>query len=1788
MPAPVTKIFLSSSNLGVAGYRLMSSAPTDFSSMLAAGTASAPWLAGISDVNGDGVSEIITGVAFDDDKDVDAGRIFVTFGRATGGAAETLGTGVTSFIIDGVSAGDHAGSSVGSVTDLNGDGKAEILIGASGMDNGAVLDAGAAFVLWGKATTGGIDLGDPFTGGGKGYVMKGEAAGDHVGGVMTSIADLNGDGKAEILVGAPDSDGAKVDAGAAYVVWGKSTSSAVNLSNVAAGVGGFKILGEGKNEHAGSALGVLSDVSGDGKSEILIGASTSEAGGQDSGAAYVVFGKSTTTTVDLQNVASGVGGYRITGQLGENAGDAIAGLSDINGDGIADILVGASGGNRAYVVYGKSTTSEVLLSDIAAGIGGFVITPEAGHSLVGLSVAKGGDFNRDGINDFIIGTPHDSEGGADAGAVYVVWGGVSGAIDLTNVANGVGGAKIVGVAGSLTGSTVSALTDMNGDATPDLLIGSPGSSYESASIVYAPISWQPDNNIYGTSGNDVMGAGYGVLHTIGAGNDAILGLAGNDTINGEGGNDTLEGGVGVDSLVGGVGNDTYLVDNVGDVVVENVGEGTDTVIASVNYTLLGLEVEVLQLVGSAHVGTGNAQDNIILGTIGADTIDGAAGVDTLNGGAGNDTYKVDNAGDGIVEIVGGGTDTVLTSIDFSLADQANVENLTLIGTAHVGTGNNSNNAIIGTATGDTLDGGAGVDTLSGGLGNDTYLVDSATDSIVEAVGGGSDSVISTVNYTLGVNVENLSLSGLATVGIGNVLNNVITSTASNDTLDGGVGVDTLIGGAGNDRYIVDNAGDRVQEAAGEGSDTVFTSVNLTLADNVEALQLTGSAHVGTGNALDNSIAGTAGADTLDGGVGVDTMVGGAGDDTYMVDGLTDAIVEGVAEGSDTVIAAVDYTLSNNLENLVLIGDAHAATGNASDNGLTGDIGNDTLMGAAGNDTLDGGVGSNVMIGGVGDDTYIVNGMGDVIVEDVGGGTDTVWVNTDWTISDNIESVQLTGGVAHLVVGNAVDNHIAGSTGDDTIDGGEGNDLESGGDGDDRLISASGLDTLVGGSGDDRFVLKGGSAYIEDFLGHDTVDASEAIGDSYIDLTGDTHSTVEGGDCDLGAGGSTALPLDVQFLQDLSGSFGDDIATVRGLVPSIVSALQAVQTNSEFGSSTFVDKPTGSFGSAGDWVYNTLLGLSPDSAALTAAYNSMVIHSGNDEPEAQIEALMQLALHSADVGFRADSARFVVLFTDAPFHQAGDGASAGITTANNGDAIMDGTPAGTGEDYPLISQLKDALMAANIIPIFAIANNYESIYQGLVDTLGRGAVVTLSPNSANVVSAITAGLFATTVTHIEDAVGGAGNDTITGNDVANHLMGNEGNDNLSSAAGDDTLIGGGGNDSLISGLGDDAFYYSNNAKVEGYDVVVGGDGVDVIHAKANNTYIGLSSFVGIETISSDGFTNVHIRASSGVHNWDFSGVTLSGIASIDMGNGIDSVIGSVNADMIKAYGGNDDVAGGGGDDKLYGGLGDDLLKGETGRDRIYGEDGADTLVGGADNDLLSGGVGNDSFLFGNAKLAEGYDSVDGGDGIDVIVATQNDTYIGLASVAGIEEISAGVFTGVAIRGNSAAQNFDFSTTQLTGISFIDVGSGNDTVTGSIVADTIKGQAGVDVINGDAGKDLIYGGMDGDSLTGGADADKFIVSKLEESTVAHADMIFDFSHAQKDKIYVNLLDADSGAAGDQAFHFVGGAAFSGVAGELRFEDDGMNTHVTGDVNGDGSADFQIDLVGVMALVIADFSL
>jgi Ca2+-binding RTX toxin-like protein len=413
-------------------------------------------------------------------------------------------------------------------------------------------------------------------------------------------------------------------------------------------------------------------------------------------------------------------------------------------------------------------------------------------------------------------------------------------------------------------------------------------------------------------------------------NNTITGNTGNNTLNGGAGADTLIGGLGNDTLIGGAGNDSYYVDSTADIITESVNQGTDSVFSTVTYTLT-TNTENLTLQGTTAInGTGNDLNNIITGNTADNVLTGGAGADTLIGGAGNDSYYVDNTADSITESVNQGTDSVFTTVTYTLT--TNTENLTLQGTTAInGTGNNLNNIITGNAADNVLTGGTGADTMIGGAGNDSYYVDNTADIITESVNQGTDSVFSTVTYTLTPNTENLTLQGTTAInGTGNELNNIITGNTADNVLIGGLGNDTLIGGAGNDSYYVDSTADSITENVNEGTDSVFTTVTYTLTPNTENLTLQGTTAInGTGNDLDNSITGNAAANILTGGFGNDTLYLGLNDNAvdnvnYVLGDATDTVyhfVRGV--GGDrlnfTGIASFDV-ITSGTSTLVRAGD----------------------------------------------------------------------------------------------------------------------------------------------------------------------------------------------------------------------------------------------------------------------------------------------------------------------------------------------------------------------------------------------------------------------------------------------------------------------------------------------------------------------------------------------------------------------------------------------------------------------------------------------------------------------------------------------------------------------------------------------------------------------------------------------------------------------------------------------------------------------------------------------------
>jgi Ca2+-binding RTX toxin-like protein len=384
------------------------------------------------------------------------------------------------------------------------------------------------------------------------------------------------------------------------------------------------------------------------------------------------------------------------------------------------------------------------------------------------------------------------------------------------------------------------------------------------------------------------------------------------------------------SLVSGGGDDdnaNFAIDSAGSVSVVNgllldyEQKTTFSIRVRAEFGGVGFEKVLTGTVNDVNPEniTGDENPNVFVGGALDDHLSGAGGADTLSGGIGNDVL---NGGDGD----------------------------------------------------DLLNGGAGDDYMVGGAGNDIYVVASAGDQTIEAANGGADTVRAYINWVLGNNIERLELQGSGNLnGTGNALNNTLVGNSGDNVLNGGAGNDYMVGGAGNDTYIVAAAGDRTIETADSGTDTVRAYINWTLADNVERLELAGTALNGTGNTLENVLIGTSGNNYLNGHAGADQMYGGAGNDVYTVAHAGDQTIELANEGTDTVKSYINWTLADNVERLELAQSSSAnlsGTGNALNNTLIGNSANNTLNGGGNNDYLYGGSGNDTLIGGAGADSFV--------------------------------------------------------------------------------------------------------------------------------------------------------------------------------------------------------------------------------------------------------------------------------------------------------------------------------------------------------------------------------------------------------------------------------------------------------------------------------------------------------------------------------------------------------------------------------------------------------------------------------------------------------------------------------------------------------------------------------------------------------------------------------------------------------------------------------------------------
>lgn len=1034
---------------------------------------------------------------------------------------------------------------------------------------------------------------------------------------------------------------------------------------------------------------------------------------------------------------------------------------------------------------------------------------------------------------------------------------------------------------------------LEGGKGNDRLVGGLGSDTASYAHASGAVSVSiTQGKATGADGTDVL---IGIENVTGSAyNDYLVGNSGANVLNGMGG---------ADRMVGGRGDDTYVVDNVGDQVTENAGGGIDTIKASLSWNA-GAEIENITLTGSAAINaTGNDLDNILTGN---------AAANVLTGGLGNDTYVIQGLDDVIVESADAGVDTVRVTFDYTLGD--NLENLTMDAGGHRATGNALANVLTGSKGDDVLDGAVGADTMIGGQGNDIYYIDNVGDTVVEdyTYNSGADTVYSTVSLGKIANVETIHLLGDAITATGafgvtiygNDKNNVLTYF-NGSKIFGGKGDDVYY----NVNWVNEGTKYGIFENADEGTDTVYTTAyTYILPDNIENGVISAPTHGGslTGNALDNVLTGGDFYDTLIAKGGHDTLIGGLGDDFYVIETTGQTIIEKPGEGNDRVYASISYTLGDNLENLILRGDAAEGYGNALDN---------RIEGTAKNNILDGKTGADTMIGYAGNDTYYVDNVGDRVVEDANAGTDTIITSIDYALGrdSNIERLILAEGSAALratggdgaetITGNSADNVIDGGLGADRMTGGLGNDTFHVNEAGDKVIelAGEGIDTVI--------------TLIDYTLGATLENLVAETGAHALRLTGNgLDNVVTGGDWAdtlLGLGGNDTLAGGGDS-DTLDGGAGDDILRGDDGSDTLIGGL----------GNDWLEGGAGQDSLDGGGGNDTLLGGAADDTLLGGDGNDTL--DGGDDND------------TVDGGLGDD--------------QLSGGAGLDLLNGSDGADILDG---GSGDDSLYAGAGNDRLQGGDGDDLLDGGTGADTMIGGagintfVVDNAGdtvtgRGTVqasvsFTLA-DSDNLVLTGTA------------AINGTGNglaNMLTGNDAANILSGMGGDDHLIGGGGADTLDGGDGNDLLDGGTGN--------------DTMTGGAG--------NDTFIFDASGDSASELASGGTDRV------------FTAVTSTLAANIEVGALTGNAAISLTGNTLNNILGGNDAA-----NTLSGGDGDDVLVGLGGNDTLLGGNGADRLVGGSGADTLTGGAGRDTFvlsLFDDSGADTITDFVSGTDQIQLV-------------------------------------------------------------------------------------------------------------------------------------------------------------------------------------------------------------
>jgi hypothetical protein len=597
--------------------------------------------------------------------------------------------------------------------------------------------------------------------GSNGFVIRGIDAYDRSGSSVSSAGDINGDGIDDIIIGAPLADAnGNFTSGESYVVFGSvgvGSGGVLDPSNLN-GSNGFVVNGVDTSDGLGNAVSSAGDVNGDGISDLLIGSPFASPNGVfGAGESYVVFGSvgvGSSGVLDPSNL-NGTNGFVLNGIDPRNySGISVSNAGDVNGDGIDDIIIGASRvtpnsanayAGASYVVFGGTGVGDggVLNLSTLDGTNGFAITGIDPRDFSGDSVSGAGDVNGDGVDDIIIGaggaSPNDN---TFAGESYVIYGGagvgIGGVFSLLSL-NGTNGFVLTGIDSfDFSGRSVSGAGDVNNDGIDDIIIGANGADPDGGEsgesyVVFGQATGAPPAPIVGNSGNNTLN---GTPQ-----NDTIAGLDGNDTLNGNNGDDALLGGNGQDRLNGGRGHD-FLDGGAGNDTLNGNegnnklfgGEGRDTLNGGSGDDLFdgGTGDDTFNGNGGTDTFFGGEGNDLINGGTGNDTVDGGEGNDIINGNGGNDRIFGGNGNDRIN--TGTGNDIVYGDVNpFSTPDRFRGGDDVLIDRG-------GDNTFFGGVGNDTIQTGSGDDLIYGGAGSDSIRLNGGNDLVVLELGDGFDTI----------------------------------------------------------------------------------------------------------------------------------------------------------------------------------------------------------------------------------------------------------------------------------------------------------------------------------------------------------------------------------------------------------------------------------------------------------------------------------------------------------------------------------------------------------------------------------------------------------------------------------------------------------------------------------------------------------------------------------------------------------------------------------------------------------------------------------------------------------------------------------------------------------------------------------------------------------------------------------------------------------------------------------------------------------------------------------------